>query len=224
MAIRAVVFDRDGVLTYFDIAAATNYLRRTPPLTPYDLLHQWEVHGSEHGFPTSLEMEREFFRSYWVRVFARYDIPPAAQHHLHAMSYIDYVKAFPDAPPVLASLHAGGLRIGVLSNFSLASLDDSLAAAGLSAWIDATAAATVIGAAKPAAAAYHTILDRLGVTAAETLFFDDEPVCVEGAHQVGMHAFRVDRRRTQCDLPARIVASLADAPAASAWLRTSRAV
>ena len=223
MVIRAVVFDRDGVLTYFDIAAATDYLRRTPPLTPYDLLQQWEIHGREYGFPTSLAMELEFFRTYWTRVFTTYAIQPSMQAALYAMHYTDYVRAFPDALSTLAHLHAAGLRIGVLSNFSLASLDDSLASAGLGAWIDATAAATVIGAAKPAAAAYHAILDRLGVAATETLFFDDEPVCVAGAQQVGMHAFRVDRRRTQCDLPAQVVASLADAPAAIAWLRTSRA-
>ena len=224
MVIRAVVFDRDGVLTYFDIAAATDYLRRAPPLTPYDLFYQWEEHGREQGFPTSLTQETEFFRTYWTRVFAAYAIPPARQAALHAMHYTDYVRAFPDARTMLAQLHTAGLRIGVLSNFSLASLDDSLQAAGLGAWIDATAAATVIGAAKPAAAAYHAILDRLGVAAAETLFFDDEPVCVAGAQQVGMHAFHVDRRRTRCDLPAQVVASLADAPAAIAWLRTSRAV
>jgi HAD superfamily hydrolase (TIGR01509 family) len=185
-------------------------------------LQQWEVHGREYGFPTSLAQETEFFRTYWPRVFTAYAIPPARQAALYAMRYTDYVRAFPDTRVTLAELHAAGLRIGVLSNFSLASLDDSLEAAGLGTWIDATAAATVIGAAKPEAAAYHAILERLGVAAAETLFFDDEPVCVAGAQQVGMHAFHVDRRRTQCDLSARIVTSVADAPAAIAWLRASR--
>ena len=124
---------------------------------------------------------------------------------------------------MLAGLHDAGLRIGVLSNFALASLDASLAAAGLAGWIDATAAATVIGAAKPAAAAYHAILARLDAAAAETIYCDDEPHLVAGAAQVGLHAFLVDRRHAAADFAAGVIASLADVPALIDWLNKTEA-
>jgi FMN phosphatase YigB (HAD superfamily) len=221
VTIRAIIFDRDGVLTFFDIPAAAAYLRQAPPLTPYDLLQQWETHGREYGFPTSLADEEAFFRTYWTRLFAAFKIPDAVQPVLLAMHYTDYVRAYPDAVHALASLHAAGFRLGVLSNFSLASLEESLIAAGLGQWIDAAAAATVIGAAKPAAAAYHTILQRLGVAPAEAVFFDDELPCVVGARQVGMHAFLVDRKRTVADLSAGVVANLAEVTAALTWLEVT---
>lgn len=221
MAVRAVVFDRDGVLTYFDVAAAAHYLEQTPPLTPYDLVRVWEAYGREQGFPTTLEQERTFFQGYWARLCTTFAVPADQQQFLYALDYTHFVRAFPEAPAALARLHSGGMRIGVLSNFALASLDASLQAAGLDAWIDASAAATTIGAAKPAAAAYHAVLARLGSVAHETLFCDDEPDFVAGAAQVGMHAFLVDRRRAASDFAAGVIASLADMPALVAWVNES---
>jgi FMN phosphatase YigB (HAD superfamily) len=98
--------------------------------------------------------------------------------------------------PALTAARAAGLRIAVLSNFALASLEASLTATGLAAWIDAACAATVIGASKPAAAAYTIAAARLGVEPTECLFFDDEMACVRGAAAVGMMAYHVDRGRS----------------------------
>ena len=105
------------------------------------------------------------------------------------------------------------MKVGVLSNFSLASLDASLRTTGLAPWIDAACAATVIGVAKPNPDAYRIAAAALGVAPADCLFFDDEQECVDGARRVGMTAYRVDRRRATHDLDAGVVADLSALPA-----------
>ena len=110
------------------------------------------------------------------------------------------------ARPALELVRASGRKTGVLSNFSLASLEPSLAAAGLIDLVDGICAAHVLGAAKPAAEAYHAIADALGCPPAACVMLDDEPACVEGARAAGMRAYLVDRSRAGHDLERGVVA------------------
>jgi putative hydrolase of the HAD superfamily len=110
-------------------------------------------------------------------------------------------------------LREAKLRIGVLSNFALASLEKSLEVSGLSPWIDVACAATVIGASKPDRAAYTIAAQRLGVAPEQCLFLDDEPPCVAGAAACGMHAYLVDRSLSAHDIVGHKVADLSALPA-----------
>lgn len=193
MTTRALVFDRDGVLTYFDVPSAAAYFAPLLPISVWELMREWQQYGDLHGFPTSLAAERRFLANFWDDVADRHRLSTQQRTALHAVDYTRFVCAFSDAQPVLMFARCAGYRVGVLSNFSLASLDASLAAAGLADWVDATCAATVIGAAKPQRAAYATIAATLGVRLEECLFFDDEAICVEGAQAAGMRAWLVDR-------------------------------
>lgn len=193
MTIKAVLFDRDGVLTYFDLKGAEAYFRPLFPISVYELAARWQQWGAQVGFPRSLAEEQVFLRGFWNRMADEFELAPPQRSQLLALDYARFIVAYPEAAAVLAELKARGLRIGVLSNFSLASLESSLAAAGLAQWIDVACAATVIGASKPSAAAYHAALAALDVTAEQCLFLDDEPECVAGAQQVGMRAWLVDR-------------------------------
>lgn len=195
MAIRALVFDRDGVLTYFKLAAAAEFFAPLLPISVWEMAQQWQEFGETHGFPDSMEAERTFFAAFWGQMRLRHGLSPAQHAALLALDYTQFVGAFPDARPALRWARQAGYRIGVLSNFSLASLDASLRAAGLADEIDAACAATVIGAAKPHPAAYRSIAAALGVAPGECLFFDDELLCVEGAIAAGMRGYLVDRGR-----------------------------
>jgi FMN phosphatase YigB (HAD superfamily) len=201
------------VLTYFDLVAVTQFLRPLLPISVFELMERWQAYGAQAGFPRSVSEEATFFAGFWGRICGEFGVHGSQRAALYGMDYTRYVCAYPEVPGALATLHAGGLRIGVLSNFSLATLEASLDAAGIGAWIDAAAAATVIGAAKPAAEAYAAILHALDVRAEEAIYFDDEPECVEGARAVGMRSFLVDRMQRFVNPEAGVIASLAGVPA-----------
>lgn len=212
MAVRAVLFDRDGVLTNFDLAAASRFFAPLTPLSVFALAARWQAMGEREGFPRSLAEEQKLFARFWAQIAGEFALSPEQQAELAAVDYTRFVVGYAEAAPVLQALHRQGLRLGVLSNFSLASLEQSLAGAGLAHYFDSMCAAPVIGCSKPDARAYTIALESLGVTADECLYFDDEEECVEGARQVGMDAFLVSRHATADDWSRRLVASLHRVP------------
>lgn len=204
----AVIFDRDGVLTDFDLRGASAYFEALLPISIADMGEQWRTLGQKIGFPRSNAEEKQFWHAFWQMLIDQYQLPAATQEKLYQVDYKAFIHPFADARPALTAVRQHGLATGVLSNFTLASLPDSLTAVGLLDLIDIACAATVIGAAKPDPAAYHAVTDQLGTTPEKCLFFDDEIDCVLGARAVGMHAFLVDRQQPKHDLEAGIVADL----------------
>lgn len=212
MKYTAVIFDRDGVLTDFDLRAASAYFESLLPLSVPELFGRWQQWGAQMGFPGSPAEETLFWQGFWQQVAAELTLSPAILAELQQVDYTRFVRAFPDARVALLAVRQQGLKTGVLSNFSLASLAESLTAVGLADLVDEACAATVIGSAKPAAAAYLAICQALHVQPHECLFFDDEEPCVLGARQVGMTAYLVDRRRPTHDLAAGVVCDLMAVP------------
>lgn len=198
--ISAVIFDRDGVLTQFDMAAGVAYFESLLPITVEDLTSRWQEFGDVHGFPRDLAEEKEFWRNFWESLADDLQLSLLIRSELHRIDYKRYLQPYADARPALLTAREHRLRTGVLSNFTLASLDASLTAVGLADLVDIACAAPVIGVSKPEAAAYETILSRLAVQPETCLFFDDEKPCIEGARKLGIHAYLVDRRLEQHDL------------------------
>ncbi len=191
--IRAVIFDRDGVLTHFDTKALSDRLRPILSISLGELIVLWNEWGAEVGMPRSLEEEERFLSGFWDHVGVLQELTPSQIAELHEIDYTDFVCAFPDAVPAMQYVRGCGLKIGVLSNFGLASLDASLDAAGFGNMFDVACAATVIGASKPSIEAYLVTAKRLDVAPEECLFFDDELECVDGALRAGMKAYCVQR-------------------------------
>lgn len=212
MKFTAVIFDRDGVLTDFDLGGAAAYFESLLPLSVPELAERWQQWGVQVGFPRSTAEEAAFWQGFWRGLAEELALPPAVQMQLQQVEYTRFMRPFPDARAALLTARRHGLQTGVLSNFTLASLVDSLTAVGLADLIDEACAATVIGVSKPHPEAYLTICRTLGVSPAHCLFFDDEPVCVQGARQVGMAAYLVDRQRPDHDLAAGIVRDLTAVP------------
>ncbi|HMA37053.1 MAG TPA: HAD-IA family hydrolase [Chloroflexia bacterium] len=210
--IQAVILDRDGVLTDFDLGAALVFFQPLLPLSLDELAQRWQRWGERVGFPRDLAAEQGFWQGFWDTLCDDLALSRAVREQLQRFDYTTLVRPFPDVRPALLTARAHGVRVGVLSNFSLASLDASLEAAGLADLVDVAAAAPVIGASKPAPAAYQYLLTRLGVGAAECLFFDDELPCVEGARALGLAAYLVQRRRQDHALAQGIVRDLSALP------------
>jgi putative hydrolase of the HAD superfamily len=205
---QAVIFDRDGVLTYFDVARAQAFFQPLLPFSIFELAQRWQMWGSEVGFPATVEQERTFFAGFWEKLRHECNLSHEQYHALDACNYTDFIQAFPEVVEVLKVLKDRGIAIGVLSNFSLASLEASLAAVGILEWVDVTCAATVIGYAKPKPEAYLHVARLLGTPPASCLFFDDEAPCVAGAQECGMAAYLVDRKRQNDDLSNHVLHNL----------------
>lgn len=108
--------------------------------------------------------------------------------------YRENWRAFPDAAPSLDSALAAGLKVGILTNGAQVMQQAKMESTGL--WREGVViCATVeIGAPKPQPEAYLGALERLGVTAAETVMIGDSWANdVAGARQVGMSAIHLDR-------------------------------
>ncbi len=193
MAIRAVIFDRDGVLTYFDFAPILEILRAVP--LPFDEVRaRWDVWCSRSAPPASIDAEEAHLSGFWMSLAEELSLDVGVIERLRAFDYKSAIRPFADARPTVAAVRARGLKVGVLSNFPMASLSASLASVGLLDLVEVAAAAPVIGASKPAAAAYRHVLEALGVEPHETLMVDDEEACVAGAAALGIHCFLLDRR------------------------------
>lgn len=209
---RAVLLDRDGVLTYFDVDAAAAFFRPLLPISLLDLAARWQSTGAIIGFPRSLTEEGAFFAEFWEQIGDEFALTQGQRITLAKFDYTQFVVPYPEVPAVLEKLSTSTLRLGVLSNFSLASLEQSLLATGIARYFHVVCAAPVIGYAKPSARAYELALERLNVEPEECLFFDDEPDCVEGARALGLSAYLVDRRAQVHDLEHFVVADLKVVP------------
>jgi putative hydrolase of the HAD superfamily len=210
--ITAVIFDRDGVLTNFDTKAGATFFESLLSISIEELATRWRQWGNAVGFPRSMPEEKLFWTGFWQKLGHDLNLPVTSRAQLHRIDYKLFLKPFADARTALLTAREHGLYTGVLSNFTLASLDESLAAVGLADLIDVFCAATVIGAAKPEPAAYLTAARSLMAQPAQCLFFDDEPDCIEGALALGMQAYLVDRQRANHDLGNGIVCDLTALP------------
>jgi putative hydrolase of the HAD superfamily len=206
--VRAVILDRDGVLTHFDVPMLQAFFEPLVRLPLAELAQRWQGWCERGAGPRTLAQETAFWAEFWDGVADELALAPSARAQLRAFDYTRAIRAFPDVRAALTQARLRGLRVGVLSNFPLASLDASLRAAGVADLVDVACSASVIGAAKPAASAYLAATQALGVEPSECLFFDDEPLCVEGARALGIRAYRVDRTRAAHALDEDVVRGL----------------
>lgn len=208
MIIKAVIFDRDGVLTDIDLATAVQYFQSLLPISIEALQIRFTEWGIQFGHPTNNEEETQFWVGFWETLADELELSADVRQELHQFNYTKFMKPFPEARQAMLVAKEYGLKIGVLSNFKLASLPASLTAVGLAEFVDEACAAPVIGVSKPDPQAYLTIAKRLNVSPESCLFFDDIPELVNGAKAVGMHAYLVDRMLDKHDIQAHTVHDL----------------
>ena len=94
----------------------------------------------------------------------------------------------PEVPGLIASLK-GRYGLGILSNTFFGHWDYFMTM-DLARQFDALIASHLIGFCKPDPRAYRAALDRMGATAAETVFVDDLAENVEAARAIGFTAFQ----------------------------------
>lgn len=124
--------------------------------------------------------------AYWQAVAAELGLGTAELTRLQRDFYADdHLDS--DLIAFIRELRAEDVRVGLLSNNSMALVDD-LAALNVIDVFDARVISAAIGVMKPAPKAYHAVLGALGISPERALFVDDSPANVEGARAVGMAA------------------------------------
>lgn len=99
----------------------------------------------------------------------------------------DTLRPWPEAPSVLGDLRARGMRLGVVTNCSIALGRRAADCVGAPFSVVVTSEET--GYYKPRPQSYRAALDRLGTDPARTLFVAGSPADIPGAAGVGMPVF-----------------------------------
>ncbi|MFW5829852.1 MAG: HAD family hydrolase [Planctomycetota bacterium] len=111
-------------------------------------------------------------------------------HRLH-IDFLRYgwslCRLCPGARELLAHLRADGWRIGCVTNGAVNYQMRKLSSSGLVEYFDSVVIAEEVGVRKPDPQIFQVALNRIGSTAAETLFVGDNPLAdIQGARAAGM--------------------------------------
>ncbi|NJN15129.1 MAG: HAD-IA family hydrolase [Oscillochloris sp.] len=200
MKIEAVIFDRDHTLVYFDtqrVAALSAQIAQIAPGLPVEAAQQyWATWPGP--WPQLAADEAAFWRDFWTGLGSAHDLPG---DHVRRLAteigplYHTCFKAYPESAAVVQQLSSRGLRLAVLTNFELPSVDLTLRYAGIDPhYFQVMISSITLGVAKPDPRAFRATAAALDVPVEHCAFVDDLPVHVAAAHAVGMQAYRIDRQ------------------------------
>jgi putative hydrolase of the HAD superfamily len=217
--IRAITFDAAGTLirvadpvgeTYARIArdvgatlspaaldAAFRDLFPCMPALAFPDLDQPALDDAERAWWRNL-VARVVQRAGGVREFDAY-FEALYAHYADAAAW----RAYPETHGVLKRARAGGLRVGVVSNFD-SRLAPILRQLGIGDLVDTVIHSTGCGAAKPDERIFRFAMQALATTPQTTLHVGDSlQADYHGAHAAGMTAVHLcrDKKRSAADIP-----------------------
>jgi putative hydrolase of the HAD superfamily len=217
MSLRAVIFDRDNTLMRFDDTAIAALEARiaalVPGLPPRATVAHWLSWPGP--WPRTPRDEPAFWQAFWRGLARQHQLPAGAAAALDAIGgfYHTCFAAFPDTLGCLKALRARGLRLAILTNFELPSIQVTLHHAGIeSSWFDALLSSAAIGCHKPDPLAYLAAAAALGLPPSACAFVDDLPENVVAARSLGMRAWLIDRSHV-APPAANMICSLSELPA-----------
>ncbi len=204
MKYKAIFFDRDGTLTYFDENkekwrdAMISEWSGKPFALPYDKmmkLFDLASLGRKPWYKT-LEDEREFFKRYYKYLLIEEgvveDLDVRAELLFHELWCNGDRKIFPETVEVLEYFKSKGYKMGVISDTS-PSLEFTLQQLGIAKYFTSFTASSLVGVGKPSPIIFNAALAAQGVTAEESIYVDDYKPEADGARQQGFTSFWIDR-------------------------------
>lgn len=224
---KAVFFDFSGTLVWWpqSLEATTRKLAARYGLTlDWSHLAQAREHanaayGSAPTAGTLAIMQRvllgyqDFLRELGVRQHLGQLAWEVAQDH-HALFSPNNARLYPEVRAALDALRAGGLKLGVISNFDLP-LHNLLEALGIEGYFDAAIASHDgrVQCEKTERRIFELALAALGVAPQEAMHVGDAyEADVLGAHAAGLHAVFLDRDGLRPGIWPRTIASLEALP------------
>ncbi len=204
MNYKAIFFDRDGTLTYFDKKKELwrdNIISEwsgKPFTLPYDKMMKLFELASDGRKPwyKTVDDEREFFKRFYRYLL----IGEGIKENLDSRSKLLFSELwcnkdralFPETIEVLEYFHSHGYKMGVISDTS-PSLVYTLQKLGIAKYFTSFTASSLVGAGKPNPIIFNAALKAQGVTAGESLYVDDYQLEADGAREQGFTSFLIDR-------------------------------
>ncbi|MBR4770532.1 MAG: HAD family hydrolase [Clostridia bacterium] len=205
MKFKAIFFDRDNTLTYYnpekikwqnDIVSSWS---GKPLVLPYEKTMELFALAAEGNSPwyKNIEEEREFFRRYYKYLI----VGEGIKDHIEERADLLFKELwcnndrllFPETVGVLKYFFRSGYKMGVISDTS-PSLEYTLKKLGISEYFSSFTASSLVGASKPSPIIFNAALDSLGVGAEESIYVDDYPPEADGARALGFTSFLIDRK------------------------------
>jgi len=121
----------------------------------------------------------------------------------YSAAFVETMRPEAEAGPHLQRMHAGGFRLGVLSNWPLAAtIDRFVEAQGWAPLFDAIVVSQRVGAIKPHPAIFRRAAEALGTPGDRILHVgDDWAADVVGASEAGWHVAYLRDRQSDTPLP-----------------------
>ncbi len=217
MTIRAVIFDRDNTLMYFDGANVTTFGAQikavAPQLSLDTVIRQWMTWPGP--WPHTVEAEPSFWEHFWTVAGQHQPLYASQIARLCEVGaqYHTCFAVFADASACLHTLRERGLRLALLTNFELPSIDRTLIHAGIDpALFDVMLCSSILKVSKPDPDAFRAVAAALGEPLEHCAVVDDLPEHVSAARALGMRAIRIDRKSAHHDLANDMICSLEPLP------------
>lgn len=210
MRYKAVFFDRDGTLTYFDKEKElwrdqiiSQWSGKTFEL-PYDKMMSLFNLASEGKKPwyKTVDDEKEFFKRFYRHLLlgenVKEDLDGRANFLFNELWCNGDRALFPETIEVLEYFYKNGYKIGVISDTS-PSLEYTLQQLGIAKYFTSFTASSLVGAGKPSPIIFNATLNAQGVSAQESLYVDDYKPEADGAREQGFTSFLIDRSGNNTD-------------------------
>lgn len=210
MRYKAVFFDRDGTLTYFDKEKElwrdqiiSQWSGKTFEL-PYDKMMSLFNLASEGKKPwyKTVDDEKEFFKRFYRHLLlgenVKEDLDGRANFLFNELWCNGDRALFPETIEVLEYFYKNGYKIGVISDTS-PSLEYTLQQLGIAKYFTSFTASSLVGAGKPSPIIFNAALNAQGVSAQESLYIDDYKPEADGAREQGFTSFLIDRSGNNTD-------------------------
>lgn len=201
---KAVFFDRDGTLTYFN-PEKEQWRNKTieswsgkPFELPYEKMTDLFYKASLNRQPwyKDVEEEKSFMLRYYKRMLEGEGITEKLDDRaalLFAQLWCNNDRLlYPDVITVLEYFKGKGFKMGVISDTS-PSLKLTLEHLGIDHYFTSFTASSLVGASKPSPVIFNAALNAQGVKAEESIYVDDYDVEADGAREQGFTSFLIDR-------------------------------
>ena len=210
MNYKAIFFDRDGTLTYFDKEKETWRDQKISKWSgkPFELSYEKMMNlfnlASEGKKPwyKTVNDERAFFKRFYRHLLIgegiREDIDDRAELLFNELWCNGDRVLFPETVEVLEYFHSHGYKMGVISDTS-PSLEYTLQQLGIAKYFTSFTASSLVGAGKPSPVIFNAALKAQGVSAEESLYVDDYKPEADGAREQGFTSFYIDRTCSNSD-------------------------
>lgn len=192
--IRAVAFDG---FTIFDPRSVAKRAEELLPERGSALTAAWRTRQFEYTWLRSLTGS---YADFWqvtgeaLTYAAKQErIPLTPEQHAELMRCFLTLAAWPDAPAALRRMKERGLRLALLSNFTVKMMDAAVESAGLGGLFEPHLSTDRVGVFKPAPAAYRMALEAFRLDRREIAFAAFGGWDAAGAKRFGFPTFWVNR-------------------------------